>query len=160
MATTKKGTKNVFVSHAHEDDNTLQNLKDLLKGAGYEVRDGSIDSSKPNAASSAEYIKSEILAPRINWAGTLIVLITPSTRNKEWVNWEIEYANKKDKRIVGVWGQGCTDSIVPEAFDDFGDAIVGWQADRVMDAITGNINNWYGPDGQEFPARQLPRYRC
>lgn len=59
--------KNVFISHIHEDDATLQGLKDLLKRNGYEIRDGSIDSSKPNNAIDPDYIKSAILAPRIRW---------------------------------------------------------------------------------------------
>ena len=47
------GTKNVFISHVHEDDGLLQDLKELLERNGYQIRDGSIDSSKPNAAENA-----------------------------------------------------------------------------------------------------------
>jgi virulence-associated protein VapD len=152
--------KNVFISHVHEDDKLLQDLKDLLARNGYEIRDGSIDSSKPNEAKSEEYIKSQILAPRIEWAATAIVLISPRTHESEYVEWEVEYANKKDKRIVGVWVQGGQDSDVPKSLDDYADAVVGWRADRVMDAITGRINNWYGPDGPERPPREINRYDC
>lgn len=69
--------KNVFISHVHEDDDALQDLKNLLKNNGYEIRDSSIDSSKPNQAENPDYIKSEILAPRIQWASTMVVLISP-----------------------------------------------------------------------------------
>jgi hypothetical protein len=44
--------KNVFISHVHEDDKLLQDLKDLLAKNGYEIRDSSIDKSKPNEARS------------------------------------------------------------------------------------------------------------
>ena len=54
-------TKNVFISHVHEDDDLLPKLKDLIGRAGMEVRDGSINSDKPNQAQSEEYIKSKIL---------------------------------------------------------------------------------------------------
>ena len=94
--------KNVFISHIHEDDATLKGLRDLLRRNGYEIRDGSIDSSKPNDATNADYIKSEILAPRIRWAGTFIVLISAKTHESRWVDWEIEYAHKQGKRIIGV----------------------------------------------------------
>ncbi len=57
--------KNVFISHVHEDDDLLPKLKALIANAGMEVRDGSITSEKPNEAQSEEYIKREILAPRI-----------------------------------------------------------------------------------------------
>jgi len=49
-------TKNVFISHVHEDDKLLQDLKDLLSRNGYEIRDGSIDSSKPNEDQDDNYI--------------------------------------------------------------------------------------------------------
>lgn len=152
--------KNVFISHVHEDDKLLQDLKDLLARNGYDIRDGSIDSSKPNEATNEEYIKSEILAPRIRWANTMVVLISARTHESEYVEWEIDYAHKEDKRIVGVWVQGGQDSDIPKNLDAYADAVVGWQADRVMDAITGKINNWFGPDGQERPPRNIARYAC
>lgn len=62
--------KNVFVSHVHEDDAGLTKLKALLQKNGMTIRDSSINSSNPNNAKSPEYIKNEILAPQINWAGT------------------------------------------------------------------------------------------
>lgn len=153
-------TKNIFISHVHEDDGLLQDLKDLLKDSGYDIRDGSIDSSKPNNARDPDYIRAEILAPRIRWAGTLVVLISPKTHESEYVDWEIEYAEKEGKRIVGVWAQGAQDSDVPQNLDKYASAVVGWQAERVMDAITGKIDNWFEPDGSERPERSITRYNC
>ena len=40
--------KHIFISHIHEDDGRLSALKDLMKRKGLEVRDSSINSSKPN----------------------------------------------------------------------------------------------------------------
>ena len=47
-------TKNVFVSHVHEDDDGLGKLKDLLKANGMTIRDYSISSDNPNRAHSEE----------------------------------------------------------------------------------------------------------
>lgn len=154
------GPKNIFISHIHEDDEKLKLLKDLLKKSGFEVRDGSINSDKPNNASNPEYIKSSILAPHIRWARVLVVLISPETRNSEWVNWEIEYAEKEGKRIVGVWDHGAAECDVPDALDQYADAVVGWQGNRVKDAINGVINNWESPEGNPLPPRPIPRYSC
>ena len=60
-------TRNVFISHIHEDDKDVTALKELLAKNGYEIRDSSIDSSKPNEAEDKDYIKSQILAPCIQW---------------------------------------------------------------------------------------------
>ena len=70
-------TKNVFISHIHEDDDGLDKLKDLLKNKGLTIRDYSINADNPNNAKSEDYIKSEILAPRIQQSSTLVVYITP-----------------------------------------------------------------------------------
>ena len=93
--------KNVFISHVHEDDDGLGKLKDLLASKGMSIRDASIHSGKENNATSADYIKSQILAPQIDWAGTFIVYVTPKTKGSEWVDWEIEYAAKRIKSFCG-----------------------------------------------------------
>src|SRR5580692_13114833 len=92
--------KNVFISHVHEDDDGLADLKELIGKGGLTVRDASINSSNPNDAKDPVYIKSEILAPQIQWASTLLVYITPETKDSEWVNWEIGYAAKVDRKSV------------------------------------------------------------
>lgn len=152
--------KNVFISHVHEDDDILPDLKGLLGRSGYQIRDGSIDSSKPNDATNPDYIKTDILAPRIQWASTMIVLISPQTHTSEWVNWEIEYAAKQGKRIVGVYVHGGMDSDIPQALDLYADAVVGWNSDSVIDAITGKNNDWANADGSIRAPRTIARYSC
>ena len=153
-------TRNVFISHIHEDDEGLGKLKGLLKDNGMAVRDYSITADNPNNAHSEDYIKSEILAPRIQQSGTLVVYISPETRESDWVNWEIEYAQKQDKRIVGVWEYGEKDCEVPDALDKYHDAIVGWTGNSVIDAINGKINGWEGSDGTPVAPRGIKRYSC
>lgn len=152
--------KNVFISHIHEDDESLGKLKDLLKNNGMTIRDYSIKSDNPNNAHSEQYIKSEILAPRIEQSGTLVVYISPETKDSEYVNWEIEYAQKLDKRIVGVWAHGENGCEVPDALSDYADAVVGWTGNRIIDAINGEIDDWENPDGTQCTPRQINRYKC
>jgi hypothetical protein len=153
-------TKNLFISHVHEDDAELHGLKGLLEKAGYTVRNGSIDKSKFNNATDEAYIKSGILAPRIQWAGALVVLVSPQTHLSDWVNWEVEYAEKQGKPIIGVWCQGAQESDLPEALANHADALVGWQAERVIDAIEGRLTNWYGPDGTPREPQPMKHYSC
>ncbi len=152
--------KNVFISHVHEDDDGLTKLKNLLSNHSMTVRDGSINSDKPNNANNHEYIKYQILAPRINWSGTLLVYISPQTKKSDWVNWEIEYAAKSGKRIIGVWANGAKGSDVPAALDAYADAVVGWDGKRITRAINGQINNWENSDGTLHPPRQIVRIIC
>ena len=55
-----------------------------------------------------------------------MVYVSDRTRHSEWVEWEIDYAQKLGKRIVGVWARGDRNCEIPEALDRHGDAVVGW----------------------------------
>ena len=109
-------TKNVFISHVHKDDHGLQKLKDLLLPKGIQIRDSSIHTGKFNNAKDESYIKSQVLAPTINWSSVFICYVSPQTKDSEWVNWEIEYAAKQGKRIVGIWEHGEKECDLPCPF--------------------------------------------
>jgi len=156
-------TKNVFISHVHEDDALVPNLKQLIERAGMVVRNGSVTRDRPNDAQNVEYIQRDILKPRIEWASTLLVLITPDTAGSWWVNWEIRCAVQLGKRVVGVFAQGATDADIPDELGRCGDAaIVGWQGHRVVDAINGDIAEWDDPQSgrPRGPEWRIQRYKC
>lgn len=150
---------NVFISHRHEDDALVSDLKTLLAGRNVAIRDSSITSETPNNANNEAYIKSEILAPNINWAGKVIVIITPDTKNHEWVDWEIEYAEKQGKEIIGVWAPGSEGCDVPEPLEQHADSIVSWDADKIVDALEGN-QKWEQPDGTPRTPQPVNRVGC
>jgi len=155
--------KNIFISHVHEDDDLLPKLKGLLERAGMEVRDSSINSDKPNDATNPDVIKERYLKPHIDWASTLVVLITHETAQSDWVNWEIKYAIQQGKNVVGVFAQGATDADIPEELGKHAAAIVGWQGDRLVDAINGTITGWDDPaTGSPRSSGDWPikRYSC
>ena len=152
--------RNFFISHIHEDDAGLTNLKNLLARHGLNIRDGSITTGKFNSASNEDYIKYQILAPRIDWASVLLVYISPETKDSDYVNWEIEYAHKREKRIVGVWEKGARDYQLPEALERYADAVVGWSGESIIDAVNGNSDAWRKPDGAEPDYRKIKRYVC
>lgn len=154
--------KNIFISHVHENDDLLPKLKELVARQDVEIRDGSVNSSKPNDAKNEDYIKEKILKPRIDWASVLVVLITPDTASSWWVNWEIEYAAKQGKRIIGVCARGATDADRPPALEALGDAtVVGWDSESVAEAILADKTPWQTPTGAEQkPVWEIQRYRC
>lgn len=153
-------TKRIFVSHIHEDDEHVTGMRELLTSRGKEMLVSAVDSTNPNNAKNEAYIKSDILGPKIDWCGVLVVLISPGTKDSTWVNWEIEYAQREEKRIVGVWTPGASECDVPEALAEYADAVVGWQANRIDGAIDGTINNWTGSDGKLRDRQQIRQYGC
>jgi len=153
-------TKNVFVSHVHEDDPGLVKLKNLLKANGLTIRDYLVSNDNPNNAKSEEYIKSQILAPRVQRCATVVVYVSPETKDSDYVNWEIEYAHSKNKRIVGVWAHGESGCELPKALTRYHDAVVGWTGNRIIDAINGKIDGMENPDGSQPSPRDIKRYSC
>lgn len=150
---------NIFISHRHEDEELVAKLKDLLIRHGIEVRDSSVTSSTPNNANSEDYIKS-ILAAHIQWAGKVIVIVSPGTKDHPWVDWEINYANKQpNKRIIGVWAPGEAGCDLPEPLERHADSLVAWNADAIIRALNGE-DNWQAQDGSEAPARTISRIGC
>jgi len=140
---------NLFISHYGGDEEYVGKFKKLISN-DYEIRDSSLVRSEPNNAKNKEYIKS-ILRDQIDWAGKVVVLIGPKTHEREWVNWEIEYAaTHGDKRVIGVYLPGATDSDLPEALNEFGHACVTWDEDKIKSALDGN-NTWEDCSGNPRP---------
>ncbi len=152
-------TFNVFVSHLHEDDARIGDLKGLVANRELAIRDSSINASRPNKAKDPDYIKHQILAPRIDWAGTVVVLISPETKESEYVRWEIEYAAKTNTRIVGVYTRGSADCDKPEGLEDYADSIVNWNGDAIVAAIRGE-DIFRDPDGAARSPRHIARHNC
>ena len=151
--------RNVFISHIHEDDIGLKKTKDLLSNHGVSVRDYSIRSDNPNNAHSENYIKYDILAPRIRQSGAMLVYITPETKKSEYVNWEIQYAEKLGKPIIGVWAYGERGCEVPEELQKHADAIVAWSSRSIINALEGH-RTFQTSKGRDFSRFKLKRYSC
>ena len=127
---------NVFVSHYHEDEENIKKFKDLLSD-DYCIKNYSVTSDKYNNAENEEYIKYEYLKPLITQSSILICLIGPGTHDSTWVDWEIREAEKLGKKIIGVFIRGAQDADVPPALEELADAIVGWNTDNIIAAMTG-----------------------
>lgn len=144
--------KNVFISHHHKDDAEVTKLTSLLKRSGVNVRNSSIRAKPSNQARlDRGEVKDEtirrLLRMRISWAGSVIVLIGKNTHSRQWVNWEIEQANKQGKRIIGVYARGGTEADIPPSFEEYGSKLVAWNADSIIDAIEGTDSPFQSSDG-------------
>ena len=152
---------NVFISHASEDEDYIEELRRILQPYDLDIANYSIDSSKPNEAENEEYIKS-LLRPRVNQAEVTVVLLSSNTIDRPWVDWEIEVAEQIGKRIVGVWlpGEAQEGHPPPEPLQNSAQAVVGWQGEKINGAITGDINNHENSDGSPIPPVQIRRHDC
>jgi len=155
-------TKNIFVSHQHNDAEKIEAFKQLIGKHGINMRDSSIYESKlKNNATNEQYIKYELIKPQIDWAGTVVVLIGKDTAKSDYVNWEIKTAAEMGKRVVGVFLQNAKDEDIPLELNEYGRALVGWNGDKIVAAINGE-DTWEKSDGspKEGTPKDLPRFTC
>lgn len=156
-------TKNIFVSHQHNDADKIESLKDLIGRHGIDMKDSSIYEKKlKNNATNEQYIKQELIKPQIKWAGTVVVLIGKDTAKSDYVNWEIKTAGEMGKRIVGVYLQGAKEEDIPKELNEYGHNLVGWNGDKIVRAINGEDMDWEKPDGTPRTTNpmKIEHYQC
>lgn len=155
--------KNIFVSHHHLDAHKIEDFRNLIGRHGIATRDSSIYEDKlKNNAKNEHYIKYELITPQIRWAGTVFVLIGKDTAQSDYVNWEIETAAKMGKQIIGVYLQGAKDEDVPSALNEYGNNLVGWNGEKIRQALEGEELDWEKADGtlRDGKDSDFPRYQC
>jgi len=156
-------TKNIFVSHQHNDADKIESLKNLIGKHGIDMRDSSIYEKKlKNKASNEQYIKQELIKPQMKWAGTVVVLIGKDTAKSDYVNWEIKTAGEMGKRIVGVYLQGAKEEDIPKQLNEYGHNLVGWNGEKIVRAINGEDLDWEKPNGQPRTSNptEIEHYQC
>ncbi|MEN5059041.1 TIR domain-containing protein [Sphingobacterium kitahiroshimense] len=145
--------KNIFISHHHKDDQSVTDFTRLLAGKDYGIRNSSI---RVNQKNQERLEKKQIprktlerlLTMKMRWASTVIVLIGAKTHSREWVNWEIEQAAKLGKRIIGVFMKGGKDADIPENLEKYGDGLVGWNSNKIIEGLEGKEVGWCTSTGE------------
>jgi hypothetical protein len=160
------GRRHVFISHHHADDAQVSGLTRMLARSGYEIRNSSIRAKPSNQrrldeGRIPERTLKRLLRMKMSWASTVVVLLGKDTHKRPWVDWEINKAKELGKRIVGIYERGGTENDVPEAFNNYGDALVNWNSASVMDAIEGKSDPFERPGGAPRPpTNDIPRSNC
>lgn len=148
--------KNVFVSHHHKDDASVDGLTNMLSGKGYQLRNSSIR-VKPENKKRLDQNKisdrtiARLLRMKMRWASQVIVVIGKKTHERPWVNWEVKAAHQLGKPIIGVYENGLKDQVeIPDNLKKYATSIVGWKADSVIEALEGK-SQFQNPDGTPSP---------
>ena len=157
--------KNVFVSHHHKDDASVDAFTNMLSNKGYQIRNSSIrikpeNQKKLDQKKISDPTIARLLRMKMRWAGQLIVVIGKETYQRTWVNWEIKIAHQLGKPIIGVWENGLQDRVkIPENLYKYATSIVAWRSDSVIDALEGK-SLFQGPDGVANPKTDGGNIMC
>ncbi|WP_348816192.1 TIR domain-containing protein [Halomonas sp. H10-59] len=157
--------KNVFVSHHHKDDASVDGLSDMVSKRGYKFRNSSIrvkpeNQNRIDQGKISERTIKRLLRMKMRWASQVIVVIGKETHQRKWVNWEIDAARKLGKPVIGVYENGLKDQVeLPENLKKYGASVVGWRSGSVIDALEGK-SKFQFPDGTPFPKAQGGNVVC
>lgn len=160
-----KTIKNVFVSHHHKDDTSVDDLSSMLSNKDYQLRNSSIRVKPENQArldqkQISDLTIKRLLRAKMRWAGQLIVVIGKKTHSRDWVNWEIEAAHRLGKPIIGVYENGLKDKVkIPENLEKYATSIVGWRAESVISSLNGE-SQFQEPDGSVSPKIHGGSFTC
>lgn len=161
----RKKIRNVFVSHHHKDDASVDGLAKILGNEGNKIRNSSIRVKPENQKRLDDKQVSDktierLLRMKMRWAGQVVVIIGKETHTRPWVNWEITAAYKLGKPIIGVFENGLKDKVpVPKALDDYADSIVAWRPKSILDAMDGE-SKFQNPDGSLRDKVHGGNYSC
>jgi len=158
-------TKNVFISHHHKDDASVDGITSMVAGKGYKLRNSSIRVKPENQKRLDQKKVSDktierLLRMKMRWASQVIVVIGQKTHSRPWVNWEIKVAHDLGKPIIGVYENGLKGEVqMPENLERYATSIVGWRSDSIIGALEGN-SQFQNPDGTPAPMRTGSRVVC
>ena len=150
----KKIQKNIFVSHHHKDDASVDGVARLAATKGYQLRNSSVRMKPENQRRVEEKKVSDrtiarLLRMKMKWASQVIVVIGKETHTRPWVNWEIKAAHQLGKPIIGVYENGLKEDItLPENLIKYATSIVGWRSESIINALQGDTS-FQNPDGTE-----------
>ena len=148
--------KNVFVSHHHRDDASVDGLANMLSGKEYKIRNSSIrvkpgNQDRIDKKKVSDRTIERLLRMKMRWASQVIVIIGKETHKRPWVNWEIQAAHKLGKPIIGVYENGLKGSVeLPENLKKHSTSIVGWRSESVIGALEGE-SEFQNTDGSPLP---------
>lgn len=157
--------KNVFISHHHKDDSSVDGIADMLSGKGYHLRNSSIRVKPDNQARLDQKKVSDrtierLLRMKMRWAGQLIVIVGKETYKRPWVDWEIKVAHQLGMPIFGVYENGLKDQVeIPENLKKYATSVVGWRSESVISALNGE-GQFLNPDGTPCPKMDGGHVTC
>lgn len=146
--------KNIFISHHHKDDASVDGISRLATAKGYQLRNSSVRMKPENQRRADENRISDkaiarLLRMKVRWASQVIVVIGKETHTRHWVNWEIKTAHQLGKPIIGVYENGLKGDVkLPENLEKYATSIVAWRGDSIINALEGKTS-FQKPDGTD-----------
>jgi len=90
----------------------------------------------------------------------ILLVIVPTSGRAAGLDEAVRGAVSRGDRVIAVWPPGTTSSALPASFEDYGAALVQWDASALHMAICGEDSKWQDVGGGERAAPETSRNRC
>ena len=122
-------TYDVFISHAWTYSDDYYRLVNLLNEANnFKWRNYSVPKHDPKDGSLEEALRKQIRPVNI-----VIILAGMYVNHSKWIEFEMDFADEKDKPMIGVRPRGAQRT--PKQVQDRVKEMVGWTTSSIVDAI-------------------------
>jgi hypothetical protein len=127
------GKRNVFISFAFEDIDTVNLLRGQAKNANIPLEFNDWSVWEPINSERAPYIKQKI-SERIGQCSAVVIFLSEVTPDSSWVEWEIQESIRQGKHVIGVYPQDAQPIGRPNAITQHGIKCIPWP--ELADAIS------------------------
>lgn len=121
----KSQRKNVFLSFAYEDVDSVNLLRAQAKNEKLPLEFSDWSVSEPIDSERASYIKEKI-SERIKRSSVTVVFLSNATVESRWVAWEIERSLELGKNVIGVYPKESDPGVRPAAIEKHKIKCVAW----------------------------------
>jgi hypothetical protein len=121
----------IFISHAWDYDEDYYRIEKWLHEAPL-FRWTNLSVPRHDPILNAEQLAKE-LHDQMRPADVFIILGGMYVSHSDWIQYEINFARRIGRRILGIRPWGST--MVPRAVQDAADEMVGWNRDAIVSAI-------------------------
>jgi hypothetical protein len=124
-AALRGGKRNVFISFAFEDVDTVNALRAQAKNEKSDIEFNDYSVSEPYDSERAAYIRQKI-SERIARSSVTVIYLSENTAKSEWVKWEVEKSIELGKKVIAVHPKSQPKGAVPDWIGSRGIKVVPW----------------------------------
>lgn len=118
--------KRVFTSYEYGKDNDFVNgIRGMLKNDNIDINFYDESVKVPIDSSNAPYIK-QVISDMIKKSSIILCIVGEDTHSSLWVEWEIKYARRQDKKIIFMRRKGILKSNLKSNILKPNEAIHDW----------------------------------
>jgi hypothetical protein len=131
----RKPKKRVFFSFIGEDRKSVDGLRLLAANENFDIEFYDESVKTPYNSVNADYLKSQIRS-KIDRSSVTVCLISTETHSSSWVDWELEYSDKKGNTIIAMALKDVQKAILPSLIKKKGLPFHGWDHNRLYKLIS------------------------